>query len=120
MKGRIEIDAVMQAAVQQGIIECSSLEVKTWLSGLFKQLRKLEVATEETLLLGTQQQINSSVEKAPDGDNQKIADVMLTYLVMDSPQGVRDIDSLNGKIAKTLKLDFEKGQLTRDYAKMLE
>ena len=87
-------------------------------------MRKLEVATEETLLSWncdeTQQQINSSVEKAPDGDNQKIADVMLTYLVMDSPQGVRDIDSLNGKIAKTLKLDFEKGQLTRDYAKMLE
>jgi len=67
----------MRVAVQQGIIDSSSLEVKTWLSGLFKMLRKLEVADE------TQQQINMTSEKAPDGDNQKIADVMLTYLVMD-------------------------------------
>ena len=67
----------MRVAVQQGIIDSSSLEVKTWLSGLFKMLRKLEVADE------TQQQINMASEKAPDGDNQKIADVMLTYLVMD-------------------------------------
>ena len=55
----------MRVAVQQGIIDSSSLEVKTWLSGLFKMLRKLEVADE------TQQQINMTSEKAPDGETRR-------------------------------------------------
>ena len=99
LKGSIQIDAIIKTAIDKKIIGEATIEVKSWLGEIFKQLRKLEKvdANYKAVIKGTLPSglVETQRESKPaQEDLQKIADIFFSFLVVNAPQGVRDIDSL--------------------------